>query len=276
MMKKLLAVALLALSTAAAAFPNDVWVKRSNNTDTGTVEYTINTEVDGIAWFNMTSQRLEYLRFGTNLSRQLVGDYYYLNVATPEWESIPGKPSTFTASPHRHPIADIMDATVTGIAMMSAADAAGARAAIGAGTGNSNFSGAYADLTGKPTIPTVNAPSQAAVTRTLNSSFQISTTRGALAIYSVQLTVTASIAGGQNGDVVLEIASDSGFTTNVQTLGIAGLGQTYTLAVALQGVQPQTSTVSGFVPPGYYARLRTVNNTGTPAFSVRAGQEVLL
>ena len=94
--------------------------------------------------------------------------------------------------------------------------------------------------------------------------------------YSVQLTVTASIADGQNGDVILEIASDSGFTANVQTLSIAGLGQTYTLAIALQGVQPQTGVVFGFVPTGYYVRLRTVNNTGTPSYSFRSGQETLL
>lgn len=138
------------------------------------------------------------------------------------------------------------------------------------------FSGAYADLTGKPTIPTVNTVTQSTSSRALNSVFQISTTRNALVFYSVQETVTANITGGQNGDVVLEIASDSGMTTNVQTVSIGGLGQTYTLAVALQGVQPQTGVVAGLVPAGYYARLRTVNNTGTPTFSIRAQQEVLL
>lgn len=126
------------------------------------------------------------------------------------------------------------------------------------------------------TFPTINTSSQASASRSLNSAFQISSTRNAQVSYSVQITVTASIAGGQNGDVILEIASDSGFTTNVQTLAINGLGQTYTLAVALQGVQPQTGVVSGFIPAGYYVRLRTVNNVGTPAFSYRAGQEVLL
>lgn len=126
------------------------------------------------------------------------------------------------------------------------------------------------------TLPTTPAASQASASRSLNTAFQVSTTRSALVMYSVQITATASIAGGQNGDVVLEIASDSGFTANVQTVSIAGLGQTYTLAVAIQGVQPQTSVVSGFVPAGYYARLRTVNNTGTPTFTYRAGQEVLL
>lgn len=38
---------------------------------------------------------------------------------------------------------------------LTATEKANARANIGAGTGNSNFSGAYADLTGKPTIPSV-------------------------------------------------------------------------------------------------------------------------
>lgn len=142
---------------------------------------------------------------------------------------------------------------------------------------NTGTAGSYANITtdaqGRVTAGTNR--SQAAATRSLNTAFQISATRDAWVSYSVQITVTASIAGGQNGDVVLEIASDSGFTANVQTLAINGLGQTYTLAIALQGVQPQTGVVTGYVPAGYYARLRTVNNTGTPAFSYRAGQEVL-
>lgn len=131
-----------------------------------------------------------------------------------------------------------------------------------------------AQILNKPTIPT--APSQSSATRSLNSAFQISTSRNALALYSVQCMITASIAGGQQCDVILEIASDSGFTVNVQTLSIIGTGQTYTLAIALQGIQPQTAVLSGFVPVGYYVRLRTVNVTGTPSFTYRAGQEVLL
>lgn len=135
-------------------------------------------------------------------------------------------------------------------------------------------SGSYTDLSNKPTIPA--AASQSAQTRSLNTAFQISTTRATLVVYSVKITVTASITGGQDGDVILEVASDSGFTTNVQTLSIVGSGQTYSLAVAIQGVQPQTSVVSGYVPIGYYTRLRTVNNTGTPTFTYRAGQEILM
>lgn len=141
---------------------------------------------------------------------------------------------------------------------------------------NTGTAGSYTNVTtdaqGRVTSGTNR--SQSAATRVLNTIFQISTARDAWVSYSVQITVTASIAGGQNGDVILEIASDSGFTANVQTLAISGLGQTYTLAIALQGIQPQTVTLPGYVPAGYYARLRTVNVTGTPAFLYRAGQEV--
>lgn len=130
--------------------------------------------------------------------------------------------------------------------------------------------GSYLDLSNKPTR------TQSSATRSLNSAFQISSTRDVMAIYTVQLTVTASITGGQNGDIVLEIASNSGFTTDVQTIGVAGFGQTYTLALTLQGTQPDKRQVMGMIPAGYYARLRTVNNTGTPSYSYVAGQETLL
>lgn len=49
---------------------------------------------------------------------------------------------------HTHATTQISDSTATGRSVLTAANAAAARAAIGAGT--SNFSGAYADLTGAP------------------------------------------------------------------------------------------------------------------------------
>lgn len=136
------------------------------------------------------------------------------------------------------------------------------------------YSGVTTDQQGRVTGGTVR--SQSAVTRALNTAFQANTSRDVLAMYSVQCTITASISGGQACDVVLEIASDVGFTANVQTLAIVGNGQTYTLAVALQGVQPQTMQLTGVIPSGYYARLRTVNVTGTPTFLYRGGQETVL
>lgn len=142
---------------------------------------------------------------------------------------------------------------------------------------NTGMAGSYAGVTtdaqGRVTAGTVR--SQSVATRSLNAAFQVSQTRDAEVSYSVQCTITASISGGQACDVILEIASDAAFTSNVQTLGIIGTGQTYTLAIAIQGVAPQTAQVSGYVPAGYYARLRTVNVTGSPSYLYRAGQETL-
>lgn len=124
------------------------------------------------------------------------------------------------------------------------------------------------------TFPVTAAPSQATAVRVLNTGFQISTTRSAMVFYSVQMTVTANISSGQDANLYLEIASDSGFTTNLQVLAQSPCSQTYTLAVALQGIQKCPLSVSGWVPVSYYARLRTANTTGTPVFTYLAGQEV--
>jgi len=155
---------------------------------------------------------------------------------------------------------------------------AGARNAISLTTTGSGAA-TYNSSTGVLNVPTpagAVTPSQASATRSLNTIYQVSSTRPALAFYSVQCTITATISGGQNCDVIFEIASDSGFTANVQTVSICGDGQTYTLAVALQGVQPTTKMCGGWIPAGYYARLRTVQNTGAPTFSYRAGQEITM
>lgn len=115
-----------------------------------------------------------------------------------------------------------------------------------------------------------------ATVRPLNSAFQPSTAHDSLCTYSVAITCTSSISAGQSGDVIFEIATDSGFTTNVQTLAIIGNAQTFSLAVAIQGVQTITGVLQGIVPQSMWARLRTVNNAGTPTYAYRAGQEVNL
>lgn len=136
--------------------------------------------------------------------------------------------------------------------------------------------GSYANVTtdaqGRVTGGT--SRSQGSATRSLNTAFQVSATRDADVRYSVQCTVTASITGGQNCDVFLEIAADQAFTLNVQQVGVVGQGQAYTLAVAIQGVQPQTQQVIGYIPAGYWARIRTAQNLGAPTFTYRLGQEI--
>lgn len=129
---------------------------------------------------------------------------------------------------------------------------------------------------GMPANEPAPAMTQSEVTRPLNTAFQISTTRNAFVAYSVQITVTATIAGGQDGDCFLEIADDAGFTTGVQTAMVTPASQTYSLAVALQGIAKSGANVLGMVPAGKWARIRTANNVGAPTWTFRKGQEMLL
>ena len=91
---------------------------------------------------------------------------------------------------------------------------------------------------------------------------------------------TATQTTDQSGDVVLEIASNVGFTLNVQTIAQNGLGQDYTITgiflTSFTGVIQYRFQLSGLVPAGYYVRLRTVSNIGSPSFTYLAGQEVVL
>lgn len=52
----------------------------------------------------------------------------------PTYAQVTGKPATFAPSAHTHTAAQISDSTATGRSVLTAADAAAARTAIGAGT----------------------------------------------------------------------------------------------------------------------------------------------
>lgn len=118
--------------------------------------------------------------------------------------------------------------------------------------------------------------SQSSASRSLNTIFQVSATRDVFAIYSIDVSCTLSLIGGQTGSVFLEIATNSGFTTGVQELCRFVNGNTGTLTIGLNITQDYTSCMSGYVPAGNYVRIRTDNTVGTPSFAFRSGQETLL
>jgi hypothetical protein len=120
------------------------------------------------------------------------------------------------------------------------------------------------------------AMSQSAASRTLNTIFQPSATRWTNVRYSIDISTTVSLTGGAVGRVVLEMATNAGFTTGVQELQSFGNGNTGTLVVGLVLTQLTTACLSGQVPPGNYVRIRTVNVTGSPSYTYISGQEVLL
>ncbi len=141
---------------------------------------------------------------------------------------------------------------------------------------NQTDSGAMDFIKNKPTIPTVPSRSFANPTRSLNTAFQISSTRDAMVSYGVDIAATLTLTGGATGTLFLEYADNSGFTTNVVTVNNTANGNTGTLTVGLSLTQTATATVCGVIPASKYVRLRTANTTGTPTFTWRSGQEVLL
>jgi hypothetical protein len=125
-------------------------------------------------------------------------------------------------------------------------------------------------------ITNANTRSATYPTRSLNTAFQPSATTDCLVTYSVDISCSMTLTSGQNGTVTLQICPTSGFSSGVQEICRFVNGNTGTLTIGLSLVQDVTGVVSGFVPAGYYVRLATTNNTGTPTFAFRSGQETLL
>mgnify|MGYP001617383186 CR=1 FL=1 len=159
-------------------------------------------------------------------------------------------------------------------------------------------SGSYNDLSNKPTIPAAqiqsdwtqtnssnvdyikNKPaskSQSAVSRALNTIFQISATRDTQVVYSVDITCVSTLLGGQAGVVFLEISPSSTFSSGIQEICSFTNANSVALAIAITVTQTNTAVLSShLIPAGYYVRLRTSNTTGTPTFLYRSGQEVII
>lgn len=142
-------------------------------------------------------------------------------------------------------------------------------------------SGSYTDLSNKPAAFSFNnTPSRSIVTTAAAANgFQISSTRNATASYSITITASASgITGGaSSGYVVYEIAATNSATAGDWTeIGRWTNGQTFNSILTLTSTQPIGMDVMKIVPAGYYMRLRSVNVSGTPTYTVNSGQEVLL
>lgn len=135
----------------------------------------------------------------------------------------------------------------------------------------------WSSVTSTPsTLSGYVAPVFTATSRSLNSAFQISTTRLAYVTYAVDIAATLSLTAGATGTVFLEAATDSGFTQNVREIARAVNGNTGTLTIGLGLTQNITAIVSGYISAAEYVRIRTANTVGTPVFTYRSGQEVLV
>lgn len=306
-MKKLL-TALLLLPLLAQAAGNDLLINQRRADDAATLTRGVSPPsgggVNGILGYVGATNLPTFFSIGPSLS--MSAGVLDAVVTVPSWAAITGKPTTLAG----YGITDGATAaqlatkftTPTGTTAQYVrgdgtlatlpAPGTGTVTSVTAGTGlsggtittsgtislpNTGTAGTYntvvTDAQGRVTGGTGRSQSTAA--RALNTVFQVSATRDANVSYAVQCTVTSSIGSGQDGDVFLDIAADAAFTTSVQSVDVSPCSQVVTLAIALQSVQKGAVSVRGFVPAGYYARIRTVNNTGSPAFLYRLGQEVL-
>lgn len=148
------------------------------------------------------------------------------------------------------------------------------------GVSADTYSGVTVDTKGRVTAATkrsfANTASRSLVTGTGATGFQVSSTRDAFVTYNTTSSSTATIGGASSITVVLEIAPTNSSTAGdwVEISRFSN-GQTITLAVVLQSVQTGAGNLTGIVPAGYYAKLRTIT-TGTASATYNTGQEVLL
>lgn len=136
------------------------------------------------------------------------------------------------------------------------------------------YSGVTTDTQGRITAGSTRSFSY--TTRALNTCFQVSSTRDAQVNYAVDIATSLSLTTGAQGTVYLRIYTNSGCTTGTQEVIRGTNGQTGTLTIGLALSQPVTAHLSGILPAGAFAQLVTELNVGTPTFTARPGQEVLL
>lgn len=140
-----------------------------------------------------------------------------------------------------------------------------ARAAFSAGSGISINSGVISATTPSTPTYTYNYPA-----RPINSTaFQISTTKESIVTYSVAHTVALTLILASGASTVYLETSANG-TTGWQTISSAGYSESLGVGVSVN--KSVISNIQGVIPPGYYARIRSVV-TGGGSVTYNQGQE---
>lgn len=110
----------------------------------------------------------------------------------------------------------------------------------------------------------------------LGTGFLPSATRASDVSASFRIANVLNLSGGAAGDIIMEQADDSGFTTNVVELGRCGNGNTGTLVIGLALNDAIACQVSGITGSGKYVRYRSSTTVGTPTYTVLSARQVLL
>lgn len=116
-------------------------------------------------------------------------------------------------------------------------------------------------------------PTASIVTKSFNTSYQLSQYRDAMVSYSVQIASSLTLSGGQSGTVNLQTSKDNGVSFPFVTVATQANNNTGTLILGVSILNTQSGSLTCFVPAGYYIRLQTV---GASTFTWNCGMEVLL
>lgn len=132
-----------------------------------------------------------------------------------------------------------------------------------------SYAGSYT-VDAKGRITAANAKIQTAVTPSLNTAFQVSSSLSSDVNYSINVQITSALAGTNTGTVQLQISSTSGGTyTTINQSGMSLSGIVSTVGA--------TQNLSGFVPVGYWVKIVTAatgTNSGSAVFTAQASQQV--
>lgn len=112
------------------------------------------------------------------------------------------------------------------------------------------------------------------VSRSLNTIYQAPSNRKVLCFYTVDVQTVLTLTGGQSGTCILEMCPTNTFLSGVIRLSDPTYSNTGALVVGVTLNQINSANLSGVIEKGYFYRIRTVNNTGTPTYTLKAYQEV--
>lgn len=269
-LKKLL-ISFLIVPVLAMAGANDIQLTQRNSTDTGIINRLLPTPGDGfdrIFFFNGNSLLPGYLSLGANLSSSAG----VLNAVGSDWNATSGQPGFIQNKP------SLTSGTVTSVTAGAGLSGgtittSGTISLPNTGTA-STYSGVTTDAQGRVIAGTARSFSYQ--TRALNTCFQPSASRDVMAVYPVEISASLSLSGGTVGTVYLRTYTNSGCSTGTQEVMRAVNSNTGALTIGLNTTQTSTGALTGIIPAGLWVQLVTENTTGTPTFTARPGQEILL
>lgn len=288
-MKRLLLALAVVVSGHAVAGPDDIVFTRRNSTDTGQGPVIpAHPTSPGLMYYDSATLTPGYVLPGACLviSSGVLALTTACTPVSPDWAASSGlgqilnKPSAFPPASHTHSASDIVSGVldIARIPALAISNVTGLQTALnGKFNQPSGTTAQYIRGDGSlAAMPAATPRSFSYTTRALNTCFQPSATRDVLATYSVDIQTSLSLTAGQQGTVYLRTYTNSSCTTGAQELTRFVNGQTGALTIGLALTQNVTGTLTGVIPAGSYAQLATENNTGTPTFTARPGQEVQL